>query len=88
MRILASLDEIEAVAAQWRALEDRCADPMAYFQSYDWCRNWIAHYGGDGRHQPHVATLWRGERLMALWPLAIAPGGIRRLVTLGAPHSQ
>lgn len=88
MRILASLDEIEAVAAQWRALEDRCADPMAYFQSYDWCRNWIAQYGQDGRHQPHVATLWRGERLVALWPLAIAQGGIRRLVTLGAPHSQ
>lgn len=88
-RLLCSLDEIDGVAEQWRALEQCSADPMLYFQSYDWCRNWVALCGRDGKHEPHVATLWRGERLVAIWPLAIAHGGgMRRLVTLGTPHSQ
>lgn len=88
-RILDDLDGIESVADQWRALEARCADPLVYFQTYDWCRNWIVQYGQDGKHEPHVATLWIGDRLVAVWPLAIAQGGgMRRLMTLGAPHSQ
>lgn len=88
-RLLENLEEIDAVAEQWRALEVACREPMAYFQSHDWCRNWIARFGQDGRYQPLVATLWRGERLIAVWPLMIANGGgIRRLATLGAPHSQ
>lgn len=88
-RILSDLNEIEAAAEQWRALEERCTQPMAYFQTYDWCRNWLAEYVERGQHEAHVATLWRDEQLVALWPLMVAHGGgIRRLMTLGAPHSQ
>lgn len=88
-RILGSLEEIEAVADQWRALERRSTDPMTYFQSYDWCRNWVAQYDDGGRNEPHITTLWRGDSMIAVWPLVISrSGGISRLKTLGGPHSQ
>lgn len=88
-RLLQSLDDIEVVADEWRRLEDCCADPLVYFQSYDWCRNWIARFGQDGKHQAHIASLWRGDRMVAVWPLVVVHGGgMCRLMTLGAPHSQ
>ncbi len=86
-RVLGTLEEIEAIAEAWRELETRCADPLGYFQSYDWCRNWVARFGKD--HIPYVVTVWRGQRLIALWPrMIVEMAGIRRLETLGAPHSQ
>lgn len=88
-RVLGTLEEIEAIAEAWRDLERHCADPLGYFQTYDWCRNWVAQFGDDGVHLPHVVTLWRDERLIALWPrMVVDLAGIRRLETLGAPHSQ
>lgn len=88
-RVLGTLEEIDAIAPAWRALEMHCADPLGYFQSFDWCRNWVAQFGGEGNNRPYVVTLWRGERLIALWPRMIVDmAGIRRLETLGAPHSQ
>lgn len=88
MRVLGTLDEIEAIAEAWRALEVHCADPLAYFQTYDWCRNWVQQFGGR-LGQPYVVTLWRGESLIALWPrMVVDAAGIRRLETLGTPHSQ
>ncbi|MCP8883836.1 GNAT family N-acetyltransferase [Devosia sp. XJ19-1] len=87
MRVLGTLDEIEACADAWREIEVSCADPMAYFQSYDWCRNWVRQFGDIGR--PYVITLWREETLLALWPrMIVEAAGIRRLETLGVPHSQ
>lgn len=86
-RVLCTLDEIDAIAEAWRALEVHCADPLSYFQSHDWCRNWVARFGGD--HKPYVVTLWRGDQLIAVWPrMIVGMAGIRRLETLGAPHSQ
>lgn len=88
-RILTDLAEIDAVAEAWRALEADCADPLAYFQSHDWCRNWIAQFAAPGRFEPFVQTLWRGGTLVAVWPLMIVhAAGLRRLETLGVPHTQ
>lgn len=88
-KVLGTLDEIDAIAPAWRELEARCADPLSYFQSFDWCRNWVAQFSADGNHRPYIVTIWRGERLIALWPRMIVDmAGIRRLETLGAPHSQ
>ncbi|MBB4051799.1 CelD/BcsL family acetyltransferase involved in cellulose biosynthesis [Devosia subaequoris] len=88
-RVLGTLDEIEAVAAAWRELEAECADPLGYFQSYDWCCNWIREFCGQGTHKPYVVTLRHGDVLVALWPLMIVEAaGLKRLETLGAPHSQ
>ncbi|MBJ3783532.1 GNAT family N-acetyltransferase [Devosia sediminis] len=88
-RVLGTLGEIDAIAHAWRALEADCADPLTYFQSFDWCRNWVAQFCADGSHIPYVVTVWQGDTLLALWPrMIVESAGIRRLETLGVPHSQ
>jgi CelD/BcsL family acetyltransferase involved in cellulose biosynthesis len=88
-RVLKTLAEIEAVAEDWRTLEGDCADPMGYFQTYDWCRNWVDRFCRDGAHAPHVVTVWQGDLLVALWPCMVVDSlGLKRLETLGVPHSQ
>lgn len=87
-RVLQTLEEIEAIASAWRELERHCADPLGYFQSYDWCSNWIRHFGDEGI-RPYIVTAWRGEQLVAVWPrMIVEAAGFSRLETLGAPHSQ
>ncbi|KKB10128.1 hypothetical protein VE26_10185 [Devosia chinhatensis] len=87
--MLRTLEDIDAIACDWRALERLCADPLVYFQSFDWCRNWVAEFGRSGKHRPYVVTLWDGDLLIAVWPRMIVDmAGIQRLETLGAPHSQ
>ncbi|SFB37498.1 Acetyltransferase involved in cellulose biosynthesis, CelD/BcsL family [Rhizobium sp. NFR07] len=85
-----TLAEIDAIAAAWRDLEARCGDRLAYFQTFDWCRGWIAAFA-DMPQAPRfrIKTVWRGDMLTAVWPLMIQTnGGIRVLQNLGAPHSQ
>jgi CelD/BcsL family acetyltransferase involved in cellulose biosynthesis len=87
-RILVSQADIEAVAAEWRALEAHCADPLSYFQSYDWCVKWVRQFA-DEACRPFVITLWRGSILLAVWPrMVVEAAGISRLETLGGAHSQ
>lgn len=87
LRILRSLTEMQAVESQWRALESAAGDTLGYFQTYDWCANWVAHFT---RPTPHVRTLWQDGVLVGVWPLMVAGGGIglKRLETLGDPHTQ
>lgn len=87
-RVLSTLDEIDAIATAWCALEQHCADPLSYFQSFDWCRNWVHHFA-SATIRPYVVTLWREDQLVAVWPrMIVDAAGIKRLETLGAPHSQ
>lgn len=90
VRTVRSLDDIEAIAADWRALEAASADSLSYFQTYSWCRNWVAHFAANGgEHQPVIQTAWRGDTLVAVWPLMLTGRwGIRKIVALGDPHSQ
>lgn len=89
-RTLTSLAEMDQVARQWKALEQRCGDRLSYFQTFGWCRSWIAAFAGEERGiAPSIETVWRGDRLVAVWPLMLATtGGVRILQTLGEPHSQ
>src|SRR5690606_36512202 len=88
IRVISTLEEIEAIATAWRGLEAHCADPLGYFQSYDWCRNWVRQVGSKST-EPYVITAWRGDQLVALWPcMVVQAAGIKRLETLGFPHSQ
>lgn len=86
-RVLRDLAAMDEAAAAWRALDARAADPLTYFQSFDWCRRWMAAYGG-ARCRPEVHTLRQGGRLIAVWPLMLSGGRFRRLEPLGAPHAQ
>ncbi|MFC3075802.1 GNAT family N-acetyltransferase [Shinella pollutisoli] len=87
LRVLADAAAMDAAAAAWQALERRAADGLGYFQGFDWCRKWIAAFGGE-RLRPEIRTVWQDGRLVALWPLMREDGRIRRLVPLGAPHTQ
>jgi CelD/BcsL family acetyltransferase involved in cellulose biosynthesis len=89
-RILSSIAEIDAVAEQWLAVEQCCGSKLSYFQTLSWCRGWVAQFCHSGGPTPHIRTAWRGEELVAVWPLMIAGGnvGLRRLQNLGEPHSQ
>jgi CelD/BcsL family acetyltransferase involved in cellulose biosynthesis len=87
-RILSSLQDIEAHEGEWRVLEQRCSDPMSYFQTFDWCRAWVAEFC-DSSTQPYVISLWRQDSLLAIVPLVqTRKAGIVRLVTLGEAHAQ
>lgn len=90
VRTVRTLADIEAVAADWRALEAKSTDALSYFQTYSWCRNWVAHFAGKSSgHQPIIQTAWRGDALVAVWPLMLTGRwGIRKMVALGDPHSQ
>ena len=88
-RVLCTLEQIEQIAQAWSELETVCGDPLAFFQSYDWCRNWVAQFCTDGGRTPYVVTVWQGEMLVALWPRMIVESlGLKRLETLGVPHTQ
>ncbi|MBZ8132457.1 hypothetical protein CLD20_04140 [Afifella sp. IM 167] len=83
---------MEAIGADWRALEDRAADPLTWFQSFEWCRAWCAFYApepGEGA-AIRIFTAWQGERLVMVWPLMLAGEGspVRRLEGLTEPHGQ
>jgi len=83
---------MDAIAEDWRSLDARAADPLAYFQSFDWCRAWCAFYApqkGEGA-SIRIFTAWEGERLVLVWPLMLSGEGspVRRLVGLTEPHGQ
>jgi CelD/BcsL family acetyltransferase involved in cellulose biosynthesis len=86
-RVLRDLSAMEDVAEAWRALDGRAADPLAYFQSFDWCHRWIAALGAASC-KPEIHTLWQEGRLVAVWPLMLSGSALKRLEPLGWPHSQ
>lgn len=90
LRRVDSLSDMEAVADRWRSLEARAGTPLSYFQTYDWCRAWVETFAGpDSGKSIFIQTAWRGEDMVAVWPLMIfSRTGLRRVATLGDPYSQ
>lgn len=90
VRHCGSLAEMDAIAADWCALETRCGSGLTYFQTFDWCRAWVARFAADeAAARPFILTAWRGTRLVAVWPLMQAgSAGLRRIEDLGEPYSQ
>lgn len=81
---------MEAIADRWRALEAKAGTPLSYFQTYDWCRAWVETFAGEGSGKGlFIQTAWRGEDMVAVWPLMIFKRtALRRVATLGDPYSQ
>ena len=50
-----------------------------------WCACWIAAFAGP-KCRPDIHTLWQGERLVAVWPLMLSGGALKRLEPLGWPQ--
>lgn len=78
-----------SLADDWNALAARCATGWTYFQQADWCLSWLTNFARDASVVPVIQTAWRGNRLVALWPLMVMrQPGLTRLVPLGHPHTQ
>lgn len=89
-RTIDNIGDVDALSDQWLAVERSSTSKLSYFQTFSWCRGWIETFCVRGGPLPHIRTVWRGEELVAIWPLMIAGRGVglRRLMMLGEPHSQ
>jgi CelD/BcsL family acetyltransferase involved in cellulose biosynthesis len=90
LRSVDTLSGMEAIAECWRALEARAQTPLSYFQSYGWCRAWAETFADENSDKEiFIQTAWRGEDMVAVWPLTILNrAGLRHAITLGEPYSQ
>lgn len=91
LAVLRTSEEIEAARAQWQALECRCQADKAYFQTFDWCSNWVRHIAPNiPGCEAHVVSVWQAGTLVAVVPLmqSRVAGGVRVLSALGDPHTQ
>lgn len=70
---LSRIEDAEALASQWRALELR-QNRAVFFQSCDWCLYvWRTRLctRDAGTPEPHVMVIRDSERFVAIWPLAV-----------------
>jgi CelD/BcsL family acetyltransferase involved in cellulose biosynthesis len=86
---LESLEAMQAIADHWRGLERRSTAPFVWFQTFDWCQNWVLSHAGP-RCRPLVFLLWDSGRLAGVWPLMRVQTaiGVTVLRNLGDPHTQ
>jgi CelD/BcsL family acetyltransferase involved in cellulose biosynthesis len=91
VEIADTLPAMDRLRVEWEALERKAGSGIDWFQTFGWCRNWVAgNTGPDHSTTPNVVCLRDGGRLAAVWPLMIIrrPGGLSVLKTLGEPHTQ
>lgn len=89
--VISKLDQpesLQAIAAGWRDLETRSPN-QGIFDSVDWAIYVAHHFAGSKDRQIVVAEAFAGNRLVAIWPLAIRKhGGLNILTSIGAPFDQ
>jgi CelD/BcsL family acetyltransferase involved in cellulose biosynthesis len=86
---LRSISEIKEFGPKWWQLENEHAARLDWFQTSEWCLNWLNHHA-DRRISPRILVLREGDRVVAVLPLMVKLNrfGFRILRTLGDPHSQ
>ncbi len=89
VRWLTTLAEVDAFAVSWRALDEASTADLVWFQSFDWCRNWLAMQATAG-DIPQILTLTLQGSAIAILPMVKkrAAFGARILESLGQPHTQ
>lgn len=92
VRFVDDLASLAALAAPWEDLNTRGSDHDApFFQSHPWimhvARTRLAR--SPSRFRLRVAALWRGSRLVGVWPLALQKTwGIWIATSLDDPYGQ
>ncbi len=90
---------IEGLKSEWQALEQSCAEPFIYFQSYDWCKKWCdvfcsnsgsANSTKNAKPKIRIYALWRNSKLIMVWPLMLtrSRANLHNLTFLSEPHGQ
>lgn len=86
------LSELPPLAERWEELNRRLSDHDApFFQSYAWNRHVadVRARCSPDYFKPLVATVWRGDGLIGLWPLALVrSAGLRMACSLDDPFGQ
>jgi CelD/BcsL family acetyltransferase involved in cellulose biosynthesis len=84
-----TLAEVVSIETSWRSLDATSSAPLVWFQSYEWCRNWL-ECDAARTAAPRVLVLVSQGRLVAVWPMMTAKLALmlRTLRGLGEPHSQ
>lgn len=87
--VLTSIEALESIAEDWRALE-RAATTPAAFQSYSWCRFVVRRLAAIGMPVDiRIIVLRSAGRLVALWPLKIERSlSVRTVSDLTDPFGQ
>ena len=67
LRLLRSLEEVNALEDRWRQLDRHTPSPLLQF---NWVRSCLASFAATDR--PHVVAVSRDDRLVALAPLVSA----------------
>ena len=71
----------DGLREEWdRLLADSASDCV--FLTWEWLRTWWSHLAG--RHELRIVAVRRGGELIALAPLAVRPGSLRRLLPFRA----
>jgi len=80
-RVVRGRDEVLALAAAWDELMRRAPGAPA-FMARSWIEPWIRH--GRLAGEPCAVTVWAGDRIVALLPLAVRSAmGVRIAVPVG-----
>lgn len=84
-------ERMVALAPAWRELCARAVGPC-FFQSPAWCLHVLQEMALSSSinfYEPIVATVRRGPKLVAVWPLCLRrKNGLRILTSLAAPFDQ
>jgi CelD/BcsL family acetyltransferase involved in cellulose biosynthesis len=88
LKVLTSLAQIEDAQHIWSDLDRRSKADLVWFQSFEWCFNWMKHH--DGNQSPFVLMLVENSKAVAVLPLMKSRNrlGLRMLCMLGEPHTQ
>ena len=88
IKVVTSLDGLEALQADWDDLFERAAEPQQVFQRHGFLRCWARHYL-EPEMQLCIVTGRIDGRLVTLWPLVRRRRlGIDVLSFMGAPVAQ
>jgi hypothetical protein len=66
VRCLTELSEFVALEQQWQQVGTRCSS-LSVFQTHEWQRTWLKHYGDTGAL--HTLVAYSGSQVVAILPL-------------------
>jgi CelD/BcsL family acetyltransferase involved in cellulose biosynthesis len=83
------MSEVKEFGPKWWQLEHEHATRLDWFQTSEWCLNWLAHHA-DPRISPRILVLREADQVVAVLPLMVRLDrlGLRIIRMLGDPHSQ
>ena len=88
IKIYSSREEILALGECWQSLA-HASESADFFQSWEWCREYLAHCKDDPDFVPLVAVAKHGNEIVALLPLSVQSRyGLKLVTGLTEPFQQ